>query len=57
MEGERTIPRIPKSYKNKTRKNTKSKRNKTIKKFMKKLNDNKKAVVAFEDISLLIAVI
>ena len=47
MEGERTIPRIPKSYKNKTRKNTKSKRNKTMKNFMKRLNNNKKAVVAF----------
>ena len=47
MEGERTIPRIPKSYKNKTRKNTKSKKNKTVKKFIKTLHHNKKAIVAF----------
>ncbi len=47
MEEERTVPRFPKSNKNKTRKNTKSKRNRTLKNFMKRLNNNKKAVVAF----------
>ena len=45
MEAENTVPRIPKSHN--TRKNTKSKRNKTVKKFIKTLNDNKKAIVAF----------
>lgn len=47
MEEERTVPRIPKSHKNKTRKKTKSKRNKSVKKFMKRLFDKKKAIVAF----------